>query len=781
MVSREEAIAELKARGIDPSSPPPHSSTATISREEAIAELKRRGVNVPETTISQEHPVRRMISQMAHQGLDLGGMIGGGMAGGGLGALSIPVTGPIGPAGGAVVGAGLGYAALHPLGNVFDKMIGEPTQLPSAGQAVANMPEDITTGMAGEMGGRALTAAASPIAETFAQTYKPDIVALGKELKVPLSLAAKTGSEALARLQYTLRSMPFGGGAIKAQENATTDALQGVLQKVMGTAATADQAPFVGNKVIGAIQDASQIPANAAQAEATNILPEQSQAPVSVGKMGIKDIQESSRKHKSLVDLLYGEAQRIAGSQKNPLPAGTEMADQLHSELKDAVGTNSQLMNFINQIKTQPPLPTAAADAPIEKQFLGNPVLEEKIRQAAGMGPKPSSEPVKPTLKFQSLKATIDNLKDLASGENKAINSNAPGMAYQTSATGRNALRLAGALEQDLHSFGGNEGELAETLTAAKTLAKRGYEKYNSDVLALAKANPEEFVDKAIVPGNVTDTKNVLSILSPETKGAVKDSLTSKLFDVEKNGISREAVAKNLAKYGDTLNEIYSKSELQAMRDFASERSDLIADHPVFKRFLSETANTDPAAIVDYVMKPNFGKSVTQIKSVIGEENATELENQVLLKMSSNKEGDFSPFSFANAVDKMKPDTYNALFQGEKRALADKLYTLSDAVRKSGQVAANQSGTSNASMFRQLLRMAIFAPAKAAAFVGVGAGGAHAYTSELASQILGSPITSAIAKTAPSLAGAGGRIATTQGMQALIGQLKQKYEQRRKM
>lgn len=778
MVSREEAIAELKARGVDPAAPAPTAS-GPVSREAAMAELKRRGIDIPQTTIAQEHPIRRMISKMVHEGADLTGMAGGAMLGVPIGALSTPITGPIGPVAGGVVGAGLGYTALHPLGNVFDKMIGEPTQLPTAGQAIANIPNDMATGMAGEMGGKAMSAAAAPLAETFGETFKPDIEALRKELKVPLSLAARSGSEALARLQYSLKAMPFTG-AIKAQEGATNDALQGVLQKVMGTPATAEQAPFVGNKVIGAVQQAAQEPANAMQAEATNIMPQQQAAPISVGKMAINDITESSRAHKDLVNKIYDQARKIAGDQDSPLPAGTAMADQLHSELKDSVGANSQLMNFINRLRTQPPVEGTPEGLSIEKQFSGNPVLEEKIRQAAGMAPK-SAEPRSPSMNFQSLKSTIDNLKDLASGENKAINSYAPGMAYQTSRTGRNALRLADSLEQDLHSFGGSEGELANTLGAAKSLAKTGYDKYNSDVLALAKANPEEFVDKAIVPGNVTDTKNVMSILKPATKAAVKDSLTSKLFNVEKNGISREAVAKNLAKYGDTLNEIYSKSELNAMRDFASERSDLIADHPVFKKFLSETANTHPAAVVDYVMQPNFGKSVTQIKSVIGEGNAKELENQVLLKMSSNKEGNFSPFSFANAVDKMKPDTYGALFQGEKRALADKLYTLSDAVRKSGQMAANTSGTSNASMFRQILRMAIFAPAKAATFVGAGALGAKAYTSELASQILESPITSSIARATPDIAAGVGRLAPTQGMQELIGQLKQKYEKRRKM
>ena len=84
-------------------------------------------------------------------------------------------------------------------------------------------------------------------------------------------------------------------------------------------------------------------------------------------------------------------------------------------------------------------------------------------------------------------------------------------------------------------------------------------------------------------------------------------------------------------------------------------------------------------------------------------------------------------------------------------------------------------------MFRQLLRMIVFAPAKAAAFMGVGAIGSKAYTSELAAQVLGSPITSAIAKSAPSIAGMTGRSGAAQGMRELIGQLKQKYDQRRKM
>jgi hypothetical protein len=48
MVSREEALAELQNRGVDPSAPPPIQKSSPISKEEAIAELKSRGIDKSE-------------------------------------------------------------------------------------------------------------------------------------------------------------------------------------------------------------------------------------------------------------------------------------------------------------------------------------------------------------------------------------------------------------------------------------------------------------------------------------------------------------------------------------------------------------------------------------------------------------------------------------------------------------------------------------------------------------------------------------------------------------
>ena len=778
MITKEEALAELKARGIDPSNPPTDLSSSApsgVSKEEAMAELRARGVDIPQTTISQDHPTKRMISNFVHSGLDLGGMVGGGALGGAAGALTSPITGPVGPLGGAVAGAGLGYAALHPLGQAFDEAIGAPgtPPQPTLGQQTAAIPSDILTGMAGELGGRAITKAVTPLAEGLSLEYKPDLEALAKELKTPIDLATKTGSQALARLKYSLKSMPMTG-VLQDADAATRDALQAVREKIMGKEASAEQAPFVGNQIINTLKGASQDVTNATSNEGKQ-LAGQSVQDIPVAKQAIQDIVNSSNQHKALVDQLYGQANRIAGSDPSELPSGTAKADELFNQLKGVTGSNSQLMSFINDLRTKPPTESPALSLGDEFKNADPKLLEAIKQRAIAQGGISEGEHTVPSKTFGQLQQTISNLKELAAKENASIGTNAPGMKYQSSPTGRNALQLANALEDDLHSFGGGKSDqLKQTLSAAKTMAKQGYDKYNSDVLSLAKQDPEYFIDKAIVPGNVTDTKNLMSIVSPETKEGIKQALNQRIFSSTDGQITREAVAKNLAKYGDTLNEVYSPKELDAMRGFAADRSNTIADHPTFQKFLVDTANTHPAAVVDYFMQPNFGDSIGRVRSVIGEDKFGDLQNQALLKMSNAKDGSFSPTSYANAVDKMKPDTFKALFSGDKFPLAQKMYQLSDAIRKSEGSAVNLSGTSNASMFRRLMMTAVYSPAKAAGYIGAGSIASNLY----ASPVVGDAMVagSKALQNVPGLAGVSGREAIV----SAIDKLKSKYDQRRK-
>lgn len=664
--------------------------------------------------IVQDHPVARIASKVYTPLIEGAAMATGAAAGAPAGPeAAIPLSVSMFPVGKQAAQA-------------LDRRLGVPTEnAPTTmSEAIPREAKDLGEGAMIEAGGKAATAVASPVADAMAEpfmtTYYNEIKALADKFKIPMTAAARAGTAGLARIESAVSKIPFAQGILKAANDRMRDAIdKNVVQKLVSQGTSSEDANAVGARILNKITGQGMEAEAAPTVERSGILGNATILPKEqAGGILQKDLAQQSVSHaQNVVKPAYDAVSRAAGDYQGPAPALGAAAQSALQEIGNAKTFDQGLVGKLKALsgmqESGPTGPVNVGGRTFQPGDEAYPRMYELVH-----GPQEGAVP--PAYSYSALKNELDSLKSLASGQNAAPGA---GAAFQSSPEGRIYSKLAEAASEDLNKFGGKDLQpLRDQATAA---AKQGYEKFGNDhVRGILNANPEDAMDLAIKPGNVTDTRNIMQSVSPDTQAAIKGHVLDTLMQNPQNELfSREDLAKNMASYGDTLKEVFSPQELSQLQQTAAARSNIPIESPFFRRYLLDSAQANPSRVIGFLTsKGTTPDAINKIRGVIGEDTFGDFQDQALLRLGQNPTGQFDPIKFYKGVEKVGIPTYNAMMAGDKEETADALYKLSRAYGTVEREAGNPSGTAQAYGIYRLLLESFHNPVRAAKDLSLGTG-----------------------------------------------------------
>jgi hypothetical protein len=148
--------------------------------------------------------------------------------------------------------------------------------------------------------------------------------------------------------------------------------------------------------------------------------------------------------------------------------------------------------------------------------------------------------------------------------------------------------QLRKALDQDIQEFANVQGgPIKKAYDVANLFYKRQKELFgskNRNIQAIVNKNPEDVVEFAFRPGNVTELKQLERATDHKTFQKVKQAMVNKLF--EGKGAPGAVLRTNLNRYGDeTLSAVFRKDEIKPLKEFAdlsamAQRAEKLAGNP---------------------------------------------------------------------------------------------------------------------------------------------------------------------------------------------------------
>lgn len=227
------------------------------------------------------------------------------------------------------------------------------------------------------------------------------------------------------------------------------------------------------------------------------------------------------------------------------------------------------------------------------------------------------------------------------------------------------------------------------------------------------------------------------------------------------------------------------KQALDQANSTYSQFKDAFANNKVIKSIVSEQ---DPSKVVDKVLNLDNPNVITAIKTNLPAPVLQDVQKKLIQRMTEAKPGQFSPAHFVTQYEKIGEDTLNSFLGPSMMEKIKPLYVLSKASTQAERLGANASGTGQAMMagagiMGPMLQLFRGHPVTAATTaLGEAAAlpmAAKAYNSQPVTNLLTNR-TNVIGNVANTVGQAAPIAKTSQNMQELINQLKQKYENRRK-
>lgn len=520
-VTTEDALKELRARGVDPANPPPLPDGSGIDREAAIAELKKRGVEIPggatpplnsafQPTPAQQtqHPIASMITK-------------------GLGTGMEAMSAPFQVAGEAIRGAGAGEplkvaTAQDPKGfrapTILQRFMpnlrtpespADPFQQAAMGlkgvaTTAANLPQGVGPaiqagaqavqgppgaaenieglGMAlgsGEAGNIPFTAAIKPF------TAIPELLKTGELAGIP-------GTGMLGKAFTEMDSLPMG------LEHLTAHANPEVLEAATKHNVPATPGMVTGSPTLNAIESfGKKLPFS------SNIFQKRFGEIYDAMKNIREPIVETS---KPAADLGLDVQQGISGA-SNTAYANSK---SLYENASKALPEGSQIpLNLVQKTaselsKSQTKLPAGAQSSgagQLLKDLAGQGYEGKDIGRIMPEGEKVTGRAV-PAFDYSTVQALRAELNNRIAQANTALKSASPGASFQSSPEAGIYSKLKDALDKDMGTFADSVGGTFKSAYSEATKTYQTYKQaYSQDKFVqsiLNEQNPENVVNKIV-------------------------------------------------------------------------------------------------------------------------------------------------------------------------------------------------------------------------------------------------------------------------------------------
>lgn len=514
-ITQEQALAELKARGVDPSNPQTSTDQVPVNTQDVVAELQRRGVQIPKAQEpslnssfqpSPDQQKQMPISSMITKGLGVG------MEG---------LSAPFQVAGEAIRGAGAGEplkvaTAQDPQGFRAPTIL--QRFMPSLRTPQA--PSDPFTQAAMGLKGIATTAANLP------QGIGPAIQAGAQAVQGPPGLAENIGSTAMALGTGEAGNIPFTA-AIKPFTALGKLLETGELAGIPGTGMAGKAASGMDAVPLGLENLTAHANPEVLEQAAKNNVP---LTPAGVtGSPTLASIEGFLRKlpfSSNVMQERFAQQLDALGKVREPIVEATKPASDLGLDVQQGLSNASNAnmgkakalyANVENTLPQNAQIPisnikSAAADLSSAQSKLPPGARASGASQILGdladkKGPS--------AMDYQTLQALRSELNSRISQANSALRSASPGASFQATPEVRMYSQLKDAVDKDLNAFSDKTGGAFQSAYSEANKTYQTYKQtYANDKFVqsiLNEQNPENIVNKVVKAA--TDNPRALGTL----------------------------------------------------------------------------------------------------------------------------------------------------------------------------------------------------------------------------------------------------------------------------
>lgn len=498
---KDQALAELKARGIDPENPQMPAATSAVDQNDAIAELKSRGINVPSKTPplnSAFEPTPEQIAQ--HPGAStVTKALGTGME-----ALSAPFQ----AVGEAIRGAGAGEplrvaTAQNPQGFRAPTIL--QRFMPSLRTPEA--PADPFTQAAMGLKGITTTAANLP------QGAGPAVQAGAQAVQGPPGLAENAGGAALALGTGDAGNIPFTA-AIKPFTAIPELLKTGEAMGIPGSGMLGKAVSGMDSLPLGLDHLTAKTNPEVLEAATKNNVP--ATPGMLTGSPTLNAIESFGKKLPFSSNIFQERFGKIYDAMKNirePIVEASKPAADLGLDVQQGLSTASNanmgkskalFENAANSLPQDAQIPisnikSAASDLSAAQNKLPPGARASGAGQILGdladqKGPG--------TMDYPTLQALRTELNSRIAQSNAALRSATPGASFQATPEVRMYSQLKDAVDKDLNAFSDKTGSAFKSAYSEANKTYQTYKQtYANDKFVqsiLNEPNPENVVNKVV-------------------------------------------------------------------------------------------------------------------------------------------------------------------------------------------------------------------------------------------------------------------------------------------
>lgn len=662
-----------------------------------------------ESTIQQDDPAMRSVTEMARPVVEGIGMT----AGGAIGAASPMV-------GGGVVGAGIGGAIAKQVMDKIEKWLKvHPEETGKPPEQVAQKIKealllDIPLYTIAEMTGKILDKPVAAISRGFKNRLLPggaEAIGFAKEQGIPLPPTDVVDSKTLGVFRASLDRFLSSMGIMTKEEETQLRGLMRLRDQFIDRAAPKQAIDNINNRlrnkaidVVKQLEDTK----NSELAQYRDALAQELglNAPFAREPGGIsvqKGIEKWSQGGRAAVSEKYKAAEAAA-------PKPNQFFEARNSQQK-------ALELLYEQINTSPELRDKQI-ASFAKSYSG--LTRDEIYEAVQVSLN-AQDPKQafvdhamslnaPRRSYAKLESDRKALNKLIQKEDAALQTNTRQAGGMSTSTGGGLKHLKSGLTADQEAIaeqvGGDFLDLYKDARNASSKLKTMME--NPNIIRVITSNPDRVVDAIVQPKKAHVYTLLEKMLGKERMKPVRDALTDKILNA--SGEFSAAKTKTvLQQYGDeALSKVYSPSELASLKSISEETIDLfkIKDKNIRNRLILRVAQSDPnkQGAIKTVLFPggkNNAKNLMMIRDTLSDAEWTEfrrtaLENEVLPIHFQGDTGrmEISPVKSAKAAMKYDDDTVRILAGSEENfEFLRNMQNLFTRAKRAERVGGNPSQT----------------------------------------------------------------------------------------
>lgn len=504
-ITRADALAELKARGVDPANPPANVDSSGIDREAAIEELRRRGESVPSASqpalpsyATPEQQAQQPLASMIAKGL--------GVATEGLNAPFQAVGEPIRR---AVAGAQGQDPGPYRIPTILQRLPMVQKLLPSL-ETKEQAPDMVSAAVNPAMAGyRGMGAVAQNALQGPAKALEAGTNAVNQPpgaLEAAMSMAAAIGSGEAGNIPFTAAIKPFAaiGKLLETGEMAGIPGTGMAAKAVAG----ADAVPL-GLENLTAH-------ANPEVLEAAKKFKVPATAGMLTGSPTLNAIESFGKKmpfSSNIFQKRFGEIYESMKAIREPIVEATKPAADLGLDVQQGLSgaSNAEMgkaralfQNAENTIPQGSQIPISNVKSVASDMAAAQAKLPPGAR-ASGSGqiladladPKGLA-----AMDYQTLQALRSELGNRITQANPAIRGASPNASFQASPEARIYGQLKDAIDKDLNAFSDKTGGAFQSAYSEANKTYQNFKQtYKDDKFVqsiLTEQNPEHVVDKVV-------------------------------------------------------------------------------------------------------------------------------------------------------------------------------------------------------------------------------------------------------------------------------------------